>query len=129
LQTESYIGYERRQAIRIKFEKEGQLRSQGNSGQERIEVCGFVNLSEGGACLRVDSPYGANSELSVNFRLPGLLNIFVNATVKVVWCVRRPRESCYLLGVTFSSFNSLERNTLRAFIYTEAKKNNGFKNS
>ena len=129
MQTESYIGYERRQAIRIKFDKEGQLKSQGDAGQDRTISCGFINLSEGGACLKVDSPYTANSELTINFRLPGLLNIYVNATAKVVWCIKRPRESCYLLGVTFSSFNSLERNTLRAFIYTEAKKSNGFKNS
>lgn len=124
--NEVYTGTERRQALRIRFEGTGEIKCQASGGSECAETCIFINLSERGACLKCPIPLNENSELALHFKLPGLLNINLHSTAKVVWCLLQPEEKCYLVGVTFNSIKAMELTALRSFILIQNKKGNVF---
>jgi hypothetical protein len=119
--SETYTGPDRRRVPRIKYEGQSQIAGKGSDGIMHSELCYFVNLSEGGACLKSPIDYHDGSELSITFKLPGLLNIFVRTTAKVIWCTLYPVERCYLLGLAFGQLNSYDLTALRSFIMTEVR--------
>lgn len=122
--NEIYTGSERRQALRIKFEGTGEIRCQAAGGLVLAEPCSFINLSENGACLKAPVPLNENTELALHFKLPGLLNISLRSTARVVWCLLQPEEKCYLIGVTFRLIKAMELTALRSFILIQNKKGN-----
>ncbi|MBI5555585.1 MAG: PilZ domain-containing protein [Elusimicrobia bacterium] len=122
--NEIYTGTERRQTLRIKFEGSGEIRCQTSGDSMLAETCSFINLSEKGACLKAPIPLNENTELALHFKLPGLLNINLNSTAKVIWCLLQPEEKCYLIGVTFHSIKAMELTALRSFILIQNKKGN-----
>ncbi len=122
--NEIYTGSERRQTVRIKFEGTGEIRCQAYGGSTCAETCRFINLSEKGACLKAPISLNENAELALHFKLPGLLNISLRSTAKVVWCLLQPEENCYLIGVTFCSIKAMDLTALRSFILIQNKKGN-----
>lgn len=124
--NEIYTGSERRQILRIKFEGTGEIRCQASGGSVCAETCSFINLSEKGACLKAPISLNENTELALRFKLPGLLNISLRSTARVVWCLLQPEEKCYLIGVTFCSIKVMELTALRSFILIQNKKGNVF---
>ena len=124
--SETYTGPDRRQTFRIKYEGQGQLSGKGSDGLMHAESVSFVNLSEGGACLKTSLCFGEGSELNLSFKLPGLLNIFLRTKIKVVWCTLYPMERCYLLGLSFvGALAPFDLTALRSFILSESKKGAG----
>ncbi|MDD5132173.1 MAG: PilZ domain-containing protein [bacterium] len=122
--TEVFSGTERRQALRIKFDGQGEIKGKSMDGLVHAITCHFLNLSEGGACLKTNVPVTENSELNLNFKLPGLLNMHLSSTATVVWCILQPEEQCYLVGIAFRSFKATELTALRSFIYIQNKRGN-----
>lgn len=124
--SETYTGPDRRQAFRIKYEGQGQISGKASDGLMHAENVNFVNLSEGGACLKTSLSFPEGTELNLTFKLPGLLNIFLRTKIKVVWCTLYPMERCYLLGLAFSSpLAPFDLTALRSFILSESKKGAG----
>jgi c-di-GMP-binding flagellar brake protein YcgR len=119
--SETYTGSDRRRVPRIKYEGQAQIAGKSPDGIMHSEVCYFVNLSEGGCCVKSPLGFNEGAELSITFKLPGLLNIFIRSTVKVIWCTLYPVERCYLLGLSFSQLNSYDLTALRSFIMTEVR--------
>lgn len=124
--NEMYTGTERRQTLRIKFEGQGEIISKKIDGSVCAVTGHFVSLSEEGACLKTNIHFTENSELDLNFRLPGLLNIRLHSMAKVVWCILQPEEQCYLTGIAFRSFKAIELIALRSFIFIQNKRGNVF---
>lgn len=122
--SETYTGPNRRRIPRVKYEGQSQLAGKGTDGIMHSESCFFVNLSEGGCCIKSPVSFNDGSELSITFKLPGLLNIFIRSTVKVIWCILYPVERCYLLGLAFGHLNSYDLTALRSFIMTEVRNKN-----
>ena len=122
--SEIYTGTERRRVPRIKYEGQSQVAGKGTDGIMHAELCLFVNLSESGCCVKSPISFNEGSELNITFKLPGLLNIFVRCTVKVVWCTLYPVERCYLLGLAFGQLSSYDLTALRSFILTEVRNKN-----
>jgi hypothetical protein len=122
--SETYTGPDRRQTLRIKYEGSGQISGKATDGLMHAETVHFVNMSEGGACLKTAIPFPDGADPSLTFKIPGLLNIFVRARTKVVWCTLYPTERCYLLGVQFGPLQPYDLTALRSFILTETKKGN-----
>lgn len=124
MSSETYTGPDRRRAARIKYEGQSQLAGKSSDGMMRSETCFFVNLSEGGCCVKAPVGFNDGAELSITFKLPGLLNIFIRSTVKVIWCALYPVERCYLLGLAFSRLNPYDLTALRSFIMAEVRNKN-----
>lgn len=122
--SEKYTGPERRRVPRIKYAGQAQIAGKATDGIMHSEVCFFVNLSEGGCCIKSPVSFNDGSGLSITFKLPGLLNIFVRSTVKVIWCALYPVERCYLLGLAFGQLSPYDLTALRSFIQTEVRNNN-----
>ena len=119
--SETYTGPDRRRVSRIKYEGQAQVAGKGQDGIMHSELCSFVNLSESGCCVKAPIGFNDGVELSITFKLPGLLNIFVRSTVKVIWCTLYPMERCYLLGLAFGQLNSYDLTAVRSFIMTEVR--------
>ncbi|MBI5554397.1 MAG: PilZ domain-containing protein [Elusimicrobia bacterium] len=119
--SETYTGPDRRSAPRIKYEGPAQLAGKSTDSLMHSERCFFVNLSEGGCCLKSPVSFNDGSELSITFKLPGLLNIFICSTVKVIWCALYPVERCYLIGLAFGQLNPYDLTALRSFIMIEVR--------
>ncbi|MDD5132171.1 MAG: PilZ domain-containing protein [bacterium] len=119
--SEIYTGPDRRRVSRIKYEGPAQVAGKGHDGIMHSELCSFVNLSENGCCVKAPIGFNDGVELSITFKLPGLLNIFVRSTVKVIWCTLYPMERCYLLGLAFGQLNSYDLTAVRSFIMTEVR--------
>jgi hypothetical protein len=123
--SELYTGPDRRKVPRIKYEGQSQVVGKGSDGIMHSELCLFVNLSESGCCVKSPISYNDGAELSITFKLPGLLNIFIRCTVKVIWSILYPVERCYLLGLAFGQLNSYDLTAVRSFIQAEVRNKNG----
>ncbi len=119
--SETYTGPDRRRTPRIRYEGHAQVAGKGSDGIIHSELCSFVNLSEGGCCLKSPTGFPDGAELSITFKLPGLLNIFIRCTVKTAWCTLYPVERCYLLGLSFLRLSSYDLTAVRSFIMTEVR--------
>jgi PilZ domain len=122
--SETYTGPDRRRLPRIKYEGQSQLAGKGTDGIMHSELCSFVNLSEGGGCVKSPVSFNDGSEVSITFKIPGLLNIFIRSTAKVVWCTIYPMERCYLLGLSFGRLSPYDLTAVRSFIQTEVRNKN-----
>ncbi len=122
--SETYNGLDRRRVPRIKYEGQSQIAGKGPDGIMHSEMCGFVNLSENGCCVKSPIGFSEGTELNITFKLPGLLNIFVRSTVKVTWSTLYPVERCYLLGLAFGQLKPYDLTAVRSFIQTEVRNKN-----
>ena len=104
----------RRQSPRVRVEIEATLSREGKAERRAI----IIDLSEGGAALRIDGTLAASEPISLACVLPGTQNP-LSAKAEIVW-----RDSQGWLGVRFVDLSKEAQQLLREWVNSNSRPRN-----